>query len=150
MSSDSTEYRPTEEEKRSKEWQRDSNKRKMNEAEKNINSLDQKMKRLKEAKKVLETENSSFKNMMRTIDNSDMKIIHRWSGNQHEKVYKGTVKDFVSYYSNTRNQAVNQALDSLNWAIQDVQRQLNKQWGIFGEAKSLFESAITWLANWFN
>lgn len=150
MSSESTEYKPTEEEKRSKEWQRDSNRRKMNAAETKINNLNEKKKRLEEAKKVLEEENSSFKDMIRQINNYDMKIVQRWSGNQHKREYEGTARSFVDYYSNTRNQAVNRALDELNWAIQDIQEDLNAQWGIFGEAKSLFEKAVTWLENWFN
>lgn len=147
---DNNKYEPSESEISAKKRERDYQYERMKDAENRIRDLRAQKAQLEKAKAVLVRENSNFQRMMSYVNNSDMKTIKHWKGVQYDKVYKGDAVKFSDFYVRHSNQPINKALDKLNWAINDIQSQINSQEGIWGTAKNLWNSAKTWLENLWN
>ena len=134
---------------RAKERERDRYLDQKQKCEKRIRSLEDDIKEIKRAIKKMTAVQKDFKAEVKEID-SLLREKREFQGNQYNSLVVGGGDDLLSE-AERQQQAVNSALDQLEWLRHDKQSKLDSEYGLLGRIKSSLDYAWTWLkTNYFN
>ena len=120
---------------------------KLNNAIKQRDVIQYKIDRLKTAKAALAEEYSSFSDVKRTVKR-DVQQKYEWEGAQYDRFSGyGTalVNAYQIYHAN-----LDDARDEINLEISRLENQLYEQEGLMGQLRSLINSLVHRIENFFN
>lgn len=119
----------------------------LNNAVRQRDAIQDKIDRLKTAKRTLSDEYSAFSDVKRTVK-SDVQHKYDWKGSKYDQ-FSGYGSALIStnqtYYGN-----LDDARDEINMEIMRLENQLYEQEGLLGQLRSLINSLAHRIENFFN